>query len=155
MTPYYSNLFFTAEYILSAVIIAFLTYKKTPLDVRRTISRKALLKRLPMAAGAVLLSVLLMTGVYLLRLDFTKNLIIIGVLQLFMTLSANVILGASWIQRYRVYPRGRELSAVVILMYIISDLFMPSGIKYAILVMGTVLALIFPNHWSDWEQRGR
>ena len=63
--------------------------------------------------------------------------------------------GASWIQRYRVYPRGRELSAVVILMYIISDLFMPSDIKYAILVMGTVLALIFPNHWSDWEQQGR
>ena len=155
MTPYYSNLFFTAEYILSAVIIAFLTYKKTPLDVRRSISRKDLLKRLPVAAGAVALSVLLMTGVYLLRLDFTKNLIIIGVLQLFMTLSANVILGASWIQRYRVYPRGRELSAVVILMYIISDLFMPSGIKYAILVMGTVLALIFPNHWSDWEQQGR
>ncbi len=51
MTPYYSNLFFTAEYILSAVIIAFLTYKKTPLDVRRTISRKALLKRLSVAAG--------------------------------------------------------------------------------------------------------
>lgn len=140
---------------MSAVIIAFLTYKKTPLDVRRSISRKDLLKRLPVAAGAVALSVLLMTGVYLLRLDFTKNLIIIGVLQLFMTLSANVILGASWIQRYRVYPRGRELSAVVILMYIISDLFMPSGIKYAILVMGTVLALIFPNHWSDWEQQGR
>lgn len=114
---------------MSAVIIAFLTYKKTPLDVRRSISRKALLKRLPVAAGAVVLSILLMTGVYLLRLDFTKNLIIIGVLQLFMTLSANVILGASWIQRYRVYPRGRELAAVVILMYIISDLFMPSGIK--------------------------
>lgn len=140
---------------MSAVIIAFLTYKKTPLDVRRSISRKDLLKRLPVAAGAVVLSILLMTGVYLLRLDFTKNLIIIGILQLFMTLSANVILGASWIQRYRVYPRGRELSAVVILMYIISDLFMPSGIKYAILVMGTVLALIFPNHWSDWEQQGR
>lgn len=140
---------------MSAVIIAFLTYKKTPLDVRRTISRKVLLKRLPVAAGAVVFSILLMTGVYLLRLDFTKNFIIIGVLQLFMTLSANVILGASWIQRYRVYPRGRELSAVVILMYIISDLFMPSGIKYAILVMGTVLALIFPNHWSDWEQQGR
>ena len=99
----------------------------------------------------VVLSILLMTGVYLLRLDFAKNLILIGAIQLCMTLVANVILGASWIQRYRVYPRGRELSAVVILMYIIADLFMPSGIKYAILVMGTVLALIFPNHWDEWK----
>lgn len=151
MTPYDSNLFFTAEYVLSALIIAFLTYKKTALDVRRTISRKAFLKRLPLAAGAVALSILLMTGVYLLRLDLAKNLILIGAIQLCMTLAANVILGASWIQRYRVYPRGRELSAVVILMYIIADLFMPSGIKYAILVMGTVLALIFPNHWDEWK----
>ena len=151
MTPYDSNLFFTAEYVLSALIIAFLTYKKTALDVRRTISRKAFLKRLPLAAGAVALSILLMTGVYLLRLDSAKNLILIGAIQLCMTLAANVILGASWIQRYRVYPRGRELSAVVILMYIIADLFMPSGIKYAILVMGTVLALIFPNQWDEWK----
>lgn len=151
MTPYDSNLFFTAEYVLSALIIAFLTYKETALDVRRPISRKAFLKRLPLAAGAVVLSILLMTGVYLLRLDFAKNLILIGVIQLCMTLVANVILGASWIQRYRVYPRGRELSAVVILMYIIADLFMPSGIKYAILVMGTVLALIFPNQWDEWK----
>lgn len=151
MTPYDSNLFFTAEYVLSALIIAFLTYKKTALDVRCPISRKAFLKRLPLAAGAVVLSILLMTGVYLLRLDFAKNLILIGAIQLCMTLAANVILGASWIQRYRVYPRGRELSAVVILMYIIADLFMPSGIKYAILVMGTVLALIFPNQWDEWK----
>ena len=151
MTPYDSNLFFTAEYVLSALIIAFLTYKKTALDVRRTISRKAFLKRLPLAAGAVALSILLMTGVYLLRLEFAKNLILIGAIQLCMTLAATVILGASWIQRYRVYPRGRELSAVVILMYIIADLFMPSGIKYAILVMGTVLALIFPNQWDEWK----
>ena len=149
MTPYDSNLFFTAEYVLSALIIAFLTYKRTALDVRRPISRKAFLKRLPLAA--VVLSILLMTGVYLLRLDFAKNLILIGAIQLCMTLAANVILGASWIQRYRVYPRGRELSAVVILMYIIADLFMPSGIKYAILVMGTVLALIFPNQWDEWK----
>ena len=151
MTPYDSNLFFTAEYVLSALIIAFLTYKRTALDVRRPISRKAFLRRLPLAAGAVVLSILLMTGVYLLRLDFAKNLILIGAIQLCMTLAANVILGASWIQRYRVYPRGRELSAVVILMYIIADLFMPSGIKYAILVMGTVLALIFPNQWDEWK----
>jgi hypothetical protein len=47
-----------------------------------------------------------MTGVYLLRLDFAKNLILIGAIQLCMTLVANVILGASWIQRYRVYPRA-------------------------------------------------
>ena len=140
-----------AEYVLSALLIAFLTWRKSPLDVRKSISRKAFLKRIPIAAGAVILSILLMTGVYLLRLDMTKNIILIGLLQLFMTLAANVILGASWIQRYRVYPRGRELSAVVILMYIISDLFMPSGIKYAILVMGTVLALIFPNQWDEWK----
>jgi small-conductance mechanosensitive channel len=151
LNPYQSNLFFTAEYVLSAIIIAFLTWKKTPLDVRRTISRKTLLKRLPIVIITVILSIGLMTGVYLLHLDLTKNLILIGALQLIMTLVSNVILGASWIQRYRVYPRGKELAAVVILMYIIADLFMPSGIKYAILLVGTVLAFIFPNRWEDWE----
>lgn len=150
MTPYHSNLFFVAEYVLSALLIAFLTWRKSPLDVRKSISRKAFLKRIPIAAGAVILSILLMTGVYLLRLDMTKNIILIGLLQLFMTLAANVILGASWIQRYRVYPRGRELSAVVILMYMVANLFTPSGIKYAILLMGTVLAFIFPDRWEDW-----
>jgi hypothetical protein len=128
-----------------------MTWKKTPLDVRKTISRKAFLKRLPIVIITVILSIGLMTGVYLLHLDLAKNLVLIGALQLIMTLISNVILGASWIQRYRVYPRGKELAAVVILMYIIADLFMPSGIKYAILLVGTVLAFIFPNRWEDWE----
>jgi len=82
----------------------------------------------------------------------TTSIVLIGTLQLLLTVTANVILGASWLQRYRVYPRGTELAIVVILMYIISDLFMPAGIKYALLVGGTVLGFIFPDEWDDWRK---
>lgn len=153
MTPYQSNLFFIAEYILSAIIIVFLTWKKTSFDARKIISRKTFARRLPIVIIAVLLSILLMTAVIIFSglIGESVSRILVGVLQLILTLLANVILGASWLQRYRVYPRGTELCIVVILMYIISDLFMPAGIKYAILVGGTVLGFIFPDEWDDWR----
>ena len=94
-----------------------------------------------------------MTGVYILHMDMMKNLLLIGFLQLLMTLVSNVILGVSWIQRFRIYPRGRELAAILILMYAVSDLFMPSGIKYAVLTAGTALALALPDRWTDWEKK--
>ena len=68
--------------------------------------------------------------------------------QLFLTLIANVILFSSWFQRYRVYPRGKELAAVVVLMYAVADLFMPSGIKYGVLVVGILVGCLLPDSWK-------
>ena len=154
MTPYQSNLFFIAEYILSAVIIVFLTWRKTSFDARKIITRKTFAKRLPFVILAVLLPIVLMTVIIIFSslVGDSASKVLIGVLQFILTLAANVLLGASWMQRYRVYPRGTELCIVVILMYIISDLFMPAGIKYAILVGGTVLGFIFPDTWDDWRK---
>ena len=154
MTPYQSNLFFIAEYILSALIIVFLTWKKTSFDARKPITRKTFAKRLPFVIIAVVLPIILMTAIIVFSkfIGVTTSIVLIGTLQLLLTVTANVILGVSWLQRYRVYPRGTELAIVVILMYIISDLFMPAGIKYALLVGGTVLGFLFPDEWDDWRK---
>lgn len=151
MNPHQSDLFFMAEYVLSALIILFLTYRKSAFDIRKPIDRKTFARRLPVVIITVLISIGLMTGVYLLHLDPRKNLWLIGAIQLLMTLISNVILGSSWLQRFQVYPRGKELAIIMILMFMVSDLFMPSGIKYAILVAGIAIGLILPNHWDDWR----
>lgn len=151
MNPHQSDLFFMAEYVLSALIILFLTYRKSAFDIRKPIDRKTFARRLPVVIITVLISIGLMTGVYLLHLDPRKNLWLIGAIQLLMTLISNVILGSSWLQRFQVYPRGRELAIIMILMFMVSDLFMPSGIKYAILVAGIAIGLILPNQWDDWK----
>lgn len=151
MNPHQSDLFFMAEYVLSALIILFLTYRKSAFDIRKPIDRKTFARRIPVVIITVLISIGLMTGVYLLHLDPRKNLWLIGAIQLLMTLISNVILGSSWLQRFQVYPRGRELAIIMILMFMVSDLFMPSGIKYAILVAGIAIGLILPNHWDDWR----
>lgn len=151
MNPHQSDLFFMAEYVLSALIILFLTYRKSAFDIRKPIDRKTFARRIPVVIITVLISIGLMTGVYLLHLDPRKNLWLIGAIQLLMTLISNVLLGSSWLQRFQVYPRGRELAIIMILMFMVSDLFMPSGIKYAILVAGIAIGLILPNHWDDWK----
>ena len=147
MTQHQATLFFLAEYGITAVILWLCYVGHTFLDVRKLISRKSFLKRLPFVLLAVLLGIGGMTGVYLLRLDREMTIIALGGLQLLMTVVIDTLLFASWVQRYRVYPRGKELVAVVILMYAVADLFMPSGIKYAVLVVGTALALGLPNQW--------
>ncbi len=153
MNPHQSDLFFMAEYVLSALIILFLTYRKSAFDIRKPIDRKTFARRLPVVIITVLISIGLMTGVYLLHLDPRKNLWLIGAIELLMTLISNVILGSSWLQRFQVYPRGRELAIIMILMFMVSDLFMPSGIKYAILAVGTAIGLVLPNQWDDWMKK--
>ncbi len=148
MTQNQATLFFLAEYGVTAVILLFCYFRKNFLDIRRGISRKTCLKRLPFVVLAAVLGIACMTGIYLLRWDRETTIIALGVVQLLMTVAIDTLLFASWIQRYQVYPRGKELVTVVILMYAVADLFMPSGIKYAVLVVGTALALGIPNQWK-------
>ena len=148
MTQNQATLFFLAEYGVTAVILLFCYFRKNFLDIRRGISRKACLKRLPFVVLAAVLGIACMTGIYLLRWGRETTIIALGVVQLLMTVAIDTLLFASWIQRYQVYPRGKELVTVVILMYAVADLFMPGGIKYAVLVVGTALALGIPNQWK-------
>lgn len=95
-----------------------------------------------------LIAIGIMTAAYLLQLPQMTTLVIITGAQLFLTLIANVILFSSWFQRYRVYPRGKELATVVVLMYAVADLFMPSGIKYGVLVVGILVGCLLPDSWK-------
>ena len=147
MTQNQATLFFLAEYGITALLLLFCYWRKNFLDIRKEISRKTCLKRLPFVILAAVLGIACMTGIYLFRWDRETTIITLGAVQLLMTVAIDTLLFASWIQRYRIYPRGKELVTVVILMYAVADLFMPSGIKYAVLVVGTALALGIPNRW--------
>ena len=147
MTQNQATLFFLAEYGITALLLLFCYWRKNFLDIRKEISRKPCLKRLPFVILAAVLGIACMTGIYLFRWDRETTIITLGAVQLLMTVVIDTLLFASWIQRYRIYPRGKELVTVVILMYAVADLFMPSGIKYAVLVVGTALALGIPNRW--------
>ena len=147
MTQNQATLFFLAEYGITALLLLFCYWRKNFLDIRKEISRKTCLKRLPFVILAAVLGIACMTGIYLFRWDRETTIITLGAVQLLMTVVIDTLLFASWIQRYRIYPRGKELVTVVILMYAVADLFMPSGIKYAVLVVGTALALGIPNRW--------
>ena len=131
MTPHQANLFFIAEYVLTILILAFSAYRKNAFDWRKTIRRKTFIKRMLFLIPVALIAIGIITGA-----------------QLFLTLIANVILFSSWFQRYRVYPRGKELAAVVVLMYAVADLFMPSGIKYGVLVVGILVGCLLPDSWK-------
>ena len=147
MTQNQATLFFLAEYGITALLLLFCYWRKNFLDIRKEISRKTCLKRLPFVILAAVLGIACMTGIYLFRWDRETTIITLGAVQLLMTVVIDTLLFASWIQRYRIYPRGKELVTVVIFMYAVADLFMPSGIKYAVLVVGTALALGIPNRW--------
>lgn len=148
MTPHQANLFFIAEYVLTILILAFSAYRKNAFDCRKTIRRKTFIKRMLFLIPVALIAIGIMTAAYLLQLPQMTTLVIITGAQLFLTLIANVILFSSWFQRYRVYPRGKELAAVVVLMYAVADLFMPSGIKYGVLVVGILVGCLLPDSWK-------
>lgn len=148
MTPHQANLFFIAEYVLSILILAFSAYRKNAFDWRKTIRRKTFIKRMIFLIPVALIAIGIMTAAYLLQLPQMTTLVIITGAQLFLTLIANVILFSSWFQRYRVYPRGKELAAVVVLMYAVADFFMPSGIKYGVLVVGILVGCLLPDSWK-------
>jgi hypothetical protein len=140
MTPHQANLFFIAEYVLTILILAFSAYRKNAFDWRKTIRRKTFIKRMLFLIPVALIAIGIMTAAYLLQLPQMTTLVIITGAQLFLTLIANVILFSSWFQRYRVYPRGKELA--------VADLFMPSGIKYGVLVVGILVGCLLPDSWK-------
>ena len=45
-------------------------------------------------------------------------------------------------------PRLAAVAAVVVLMYAVADLFMPSGIKYGVLVVGILVGCLLPDSWK-------
>lgn len=149
MTANQADLFFIAPYIVTALLLGAAYYFHGSMDVRKSISRKTFLKRFLLAVGIIFLGVAAMTGVYLLHLSPDMRRWVIGGLMLLMSVLGNTILFASWAQRCGSYPRGRELSAVLILMYMVADLFMPSGVKYAVAAIASLAAYFA---WEDKEK---
>lgn len=147
MTPHQANLFFIAEYVLTILILAFSAYRKNAFDWRKTIRRKTFIKRMLFLIPVALIAIGIMTAAYLLQLPQMTTLVIITGAQLFLTLIANVILFSSG-SSATASTRGKELAAVVVLMYAVADLFMPSGIKYGVLVVGILVGCLLPDSWK-------
>lgn len=120
-----ADLFYAAEYALAALLLLLCTWQRGTLDIRRQIGRKVFFRRLLLVLFVSVLGIALMTGIYFIRLEPEVRFAAVGAVQFFMTVCNSVILGSSFFQRYRVYPRGSALAAVFILMYGVSDFFMP------------------------------
>ncbi len=144
MTQNQADIFFIIQYAVVALLLAAAWYFHFSLDMRKSISRKTFLKRFLLAAGIILLGTAAMTGLYLLRLPADVMRWAVGGVLFVMSVTGNTILFASWGQRCLQAPRGRELTAVLILLYMVADLFMPAGAKYAVIAVAS-LAAYFSN----------
>lgn len=115
----------------------------------RQIGRKVFFRRLLLVLFVSVLGIALMTGIYFIRLEPEVRFAAVGAVQFFMTVCNSVILGSSFFQRYRVYPRGSALAAVLILMYGVSDFFMPREVKYAVLAASVIGGFLLPETWGN------
>ena len=106
-------------------------------------------RRLLLVLFVSVLGIALMTGIYFIRLEPEVRFAVVGAVQFFMTVCNSVILGSSFFQRYRVYPRGSALAAVLILMYGVSDFFMPREVKYAVLAASVIGGFLLPETWGN------
>ena len=128
-----ADLFYAAEYALAALLLLLCTWQRGTLDM--------LFVSVP--------GIALMTGIYFIRLEPEVRFAAVGAVQFFMTVCNSVILGSSFFQRYRVYPRGSALAAVLILMYGVSDFFMPREVKYAVLAASVIGGFLLPETWGN------
>ena len=148
MTYNQQNIFFAIEYVLAALVIGISTWRSLQLDVRKRIGRRTFLLRLIPVIVAVIFGVTAIAAIYLLHVDgATKNTAVTAAL-LVMTVFCYSVLGASAVQRFRVYPRGAMLASVMILMYITADLFMPAGVKFAVLAAMIAIGVFLPDEWK-------
>lgn len=126
---------------MTIALLAACWFKGIPFDLKKSISKKPYIKRIALSLAIVLLGILAMTGTYLLRLPRETNVLVLGVIQIIMTPLGNLLLFSAWIQKLKNYPRGNLLGVVMILLYLIADLFMPiPEMKYAALVVFTFTA---------------
>ena len=121
-----ADLFYAAEYALAALLLLLCTWQRGTLDIRRQIGRKVFFRRLLLVLFVSVLGIALMTGIYFIRLEPEVR-----------------------FQRYRVYPRGSALAAVLILMYGVSDFFMPREVKYAVLAASVIGGFLLPETWGN------
>ena len=133
-----ADLFYAAEYALAAFLLFLCAWKRGRLDIRRLL-----------VLFVSVLGIALMTGIYFIRLEPEVRFAAVGAVQFFMTVCNSVILGSSFFQRYRVYPRGSALAAVLILMYGVSDFFMPREVKYAVLAASVIGGFLLPETWGN------
>lgn len=144
-----ADLFYAVEYAVAAFLLFLSAWKRGTLDIRRQIGRKVFFRRLLLVLFVSVLGIALMTGIYFIRFEPEVRFAAVGAVQFFMTVCNSVILGSSFFQRYRVYPRGSALAAVLILMYGVSDFFMPREVKYAVLAVSVIGGFLLPETWGN------
>lgn len=143
------SLLYLWEYLIAALFLGICTWKHLRrFDVTKPIGRRVFLFRLIPVIIVTLFGVALMAGIHLMRLEPGTRLLTVGAVQVFMTVFNSVLLGASIFQRYRIYPRGTALAAVLILMYVLADFFMPREIKYAVLAAAIIGGILLPDKWG-------
>jgi hypothetical protein len=147
-----------AEYIVAGVIIFILSRKSTRFDFRKPIGKKTFLKRLiplviAMIAEIAVLVALRLVSAYAVPMYFTTILIASRLLEFPIDVFMYVVIGLSWFQRYVSYPRGLWLAFTVMLMFIVSNLFMPWPVHYGVLIMGFVIGWFLPEAWNDGETK--
>ena len=140
-----ADLFYAAEYALAALLLLLCTWQRGTLDIRRQIGRKVFFRRLLLVLFVSVLGIALMTGIYFIRLEPEVRFAAVGAVQFFMTVCNSVILGSSFFQRYP----GSALAAVLILMYGVSDFFMPREVKYAVLAASVIGGFLLPETWGN------
>lgn len=144
-----ADLFYAVEYAVAAFLLFLCAWKRGRFDIRRQIGRKVFFRCLLLALFVSILGIALMTGIHFLRLEPEVRFAAVGAVQFFLTVCNSVILGSSFFQRYRVYPRGAGLAAVIILMYGVSDFFMPREVKYAVLAASVIGGFLLPETWGN------
>ncbi len=140
-----ANLLYISEYVLTAAILAFCTWRHGPLDIMRQIGRRTFLFRLIPVIIMTVAGISVMAGLHMVSMGAAAQLISIGAVQLIMTVFNDTLLAASVFQRYRVYPRGASLAAVLVCLYAVADLFMPWMTKYAVLLAAVAGGILLPE----------
>lgn len=143
-----ADLFYAVEYALAALLLLLCTWKRGTLDIRRQIGRKVFFRRLLLALFVSVPGIVLMAGIYFLRLEPEARFAAVGAVQFFMTVCNSVILGSSFSSGTASIPAA-ALAAVLILMYGVSDFFMPREVKYAVLAASVIGGFLLPETWGN------
>ncbi|MFQ9400960.1 MAG: hypothetical protein ACLR1D_00795 [Dialister sp.] len=92
----------------------------------------------------------LMALLYMTPLQDVWKIRAVGTVRSLMTILAYTVFSASLFQRYRVYPRGQALAAVLLLLYAVADLFMTgTTMKYVILAAAAAGGFLLPDRWKS------
>lgn len=145
-----TELLYISEYVITAAILFLSAVKKGATDIKKEIPRTVFLRRLILTGIILALGIFLMALLYMTPLQDVWKIRTVGTVRSLMTILAYTVFSASLFQRYRVYPRGQALAAVLLLLYAVADLFMTgTAVKYVILAAAAAGGFLLPDCWKS------